>query len=133
MTPVDEVAIIHLYAEYNRTIDEGDIDAWVATWTTDGTFELPSGPCSGHTELREFGQRRVVGLPTHAVALQRHWNADVRLSGDGDSATGSCLLMVVGQDRLSGNWVVVARGSYTDELAKVDGRWRFRRRTSVLD
>ncbi|MEI8260782.1 MAG: nuclear transport factor 2 family protein [Actinomycetes bacterium] len=137
MNPADEVAIIHLYADYNRTIDEGDIEGWLATWATDGTFELPSRAFNGHAELRGFGERRISSLPSQPVGSQRHWNAEVQVSGDGDgdgdSASGSCLLMVAGQDRSSGTWVVVARGRYIDELTKVDGRWAFRRRTAVLD
>ena len=29
---------IHVYAQYNETIDDGDAEGWVTVWTDDGDF-----------------------------------------------------------------------------------------------
>jgi ketosteroid isomerase-like protein len=133
MLPASEqLAIYSLYAEYNRAIDVGDADAWVATWTDEGVFEHPARRYDGHQELRAFVESRTAGLASHAVSNQRHWNADLVVRADGGQATGGCLLLVAGTHRRSGTAMVVARGRYDDALLRVGGAWRFGRRALVL-
>lgn len=70
----DRKAIQDLYADYNFAIDAGDADSWLECFTSDGTFQRPTG-C-------------------------RH-------------GAGRALR-------------VVLRARYADEIARLDGRWRFR-------
>jgi hypothetical protein len=134
LTAEDHLALIALYGRYNRTIDSGDVEGWIATWAPDGAFRHPARPYRGTAELTEFVRARSAALPAHAVATQRHWNAEIAVAADGaDGATGSCLLLVAGEERASGRPVIAARGSYRDALVRTPAGWRFAERALELE
>ncbi len=126
--PSQQLAILALYAEYNRTIDAGDAASWASTFLEDGVFHHPSRRFCGHSELEEFVRARVEKLAAHDVIHQRHWNDEISLSGAGDLVHGQCLLIVAGVDRDSHKPSAVAMGSYVDEIVKVGLQWRFKQR-----
>jgi hypothetical protein len=132
LTCGDRLAIIAIYAEYNRAIDCGDVPAWLATWTADGVFEHPARRYTGCLELTRFVTDRNDALRTHNVVQQRHWNADVEVRDSSEGAQGSCLLLVAGVERVSGQPAVVADGRYEDSLVRQGGGWRFAHRRLVL-
>jgi hypothetical protein len=129
----DQLALIALYAEYNRAIDTGDVEGWVATWSDDASFVHPVRPYRGTSELTDFVRERTAALPGHAISAQRHWNAEIVVSEVGpSSATGACLLLVAGEDRVSGRPAIAARGRYRDALVRTSAGWRFAQRTLEL-
>lgn len=129
MDPADHLAILALYAEYNRTIDAGDAASWARTFHEAGVFHHPSRAFDGRVQLEAFVAGRVERLATHDVVHQRHWNDEIAVVGSDDRATGRCLLLIAGVDRSTLKPVVVAMGSYVDELVKVGNRWLFQQRT----
>jgi hypothetical protein len=60
----------------------------------------------------------------------RHWNANMVIEGDGDTATMRCYLLnlTAGAGRMAGT-----TGIYEDQLRKVDGAWRFVERHIAVD
>ncbi|MBB1632495.1 MULTISPECIES: nuclear transport factor 2 family protein [Cupriavidus] len=132
LAPCDKLEIIALYAAYNRAIDGGDAAAWARTFVENGVFEHPMRGYRGTTQLEGFVLERTEKLATHPVAHQRHWNDALRLDGDGGIATGTCDLIVAGVKRDTAAPLVLASGSYRDELVKVGTEWRFSKRTLQL-
>ena len=109
----DRLEIMDLAARYNHAIDFGDAGAWAATFTADGTFEMPGRSLSGAAELEAFAKQAQAGT--------RHWTNNLLIEGDGDHATLRCYLCL----QKNGSGEPLTTGLYTDELRKVDGRWRF--------
>lgn len=129
----DHLDILSLYATYNRTIDAGQSDAWIDTFTVNGVFEHPSKTMAGREQLAAFIHPRSAALASHPVVGQRHWNAEIKLSGDGQRATGTGLVMVAGVDRATGKALVLVSGAYEDSLIKDGAQWRFERRKLRFD
>jgi ketosteroid isomerase-like protein len=117
----DRLAILDLAARYNQAFDYGDVEAWVATFTSDGVFATATGfTARGIEELRAFAEE------AKGTAISyRHWNSSHTIEVEGDTATHTCYLMVLSLEEAPKIWAV---GRYDDELRKVNGDWRFRRR-----
>jgi len=129
----EQIAILALYAEYNRSIDAADVVGWLATFVEDGVFYHPSRNYTGRIELHTFITNRSAQLSTNPIAELMHWNGPIVLSGNADSATGSCRLLVSGIARESGKPEVVARGRYQDSLVRTKEGWHFKdRRLQIL-
>jgi hypothetical protein len=124
----DRMEILALYAEYNRAIDAADVVGWLATFVEDGVFYHPSRSYSGRIELHAFITNRSAQLNTNPIAGLMHWNDPILLTGNADSVSGSCRLLVSGIARESGKPEVVARGLYQDSLVRTKDGWRFRDR-----
>ncbi len=132
LEPGDKLAILALYAEYNRTIDAGDAAAWARTFVEGGACQHPTRTLSGPAELESFVTARAAKMATHPIDRQRHWNDAIAVDGAGERATGSCDLLVAGIERETGKASALALGSYADELVKVSSAWLFRQRTLRL-
>ena len=112
----DRLEIMDLAARYNHAIDFGDAGAWAATFTADGSFEMPGRALSGAAELEAFAKQFA-----ETQSGTRHWTNNLLIEGDGDRATLRCYLCL----QKNGSGEPVTTGFYTDELRKVDGHWRF--------
>jgi hypothetical protein len=128
----DQMAILKLYAEYNRTIDAGDVSGWLMTFVDDGVFYHPSRRYSGRIELSIFITSRSNQLGTNPVAALMHWNDPIVISAGADYVQGSCRLLVAGILRETGKPEVVARGRYQDSLIRSHGGWHFKERRLEL-
>ena len=129
LTADDRWEIHELIARYNRAVDGGDPDAWVATFTPDGVFEsLLVGTHAGHAELRAFADRFVAG-DYEAWAGGQHWIGNVIIEGDGTAArVFSYHIMVVPVERdVRG----VLMAAHEDEVVRTTEGWRFTRRKLV--
>jgi hypothetical protein len=124
----NHLAILALYAEYNRTIDTGNVSAWLATFVREGVFYNPSRTYTGQAGLREFITNRSAQLSTHAMAQLRHWNDPVVLTYAEGQVSGSCQLVVTGVTRDTNKPEVLARGRYDDSLVRESGSWYFKER-----
>ena len=133
MTALDHEDIRQLLARYNFAIDLGDPDGWAACFTDDGTFEcsgLPEGnPLGGRYQgadaLRAYAKTHYATAKGHA----RHWNWNLLIEGDGETATMQCYLMALNTARPG----AAGLGIYRDRLVKVDGQWRFAERHITVD
>jgi uncharacterized protein (TIGR02246 family) len=121
LTADDHIAIQQLYARYNHAIDSGKAEAWADCFTADGTFDSGQGKFSGTEQLKAF----VGGFHGQMQGKARHWTNNLVLEGDGNTATGSCYLLLNRGTEPGKPPVTLIAGIYNDSLAKVDGAWRF--------
>lgn len=124
LSPQDYQEIEQLYARYNVAIDTGDAEGYAATFTPDGVFNN----FTGHDALVGFVKAwrdRLNG------ANRRHWNTNLLISGDGQTATGSVYLMLL--DVSTKPVSIAAVATYTDSLVKTAGGWRFAKRATHSD
>ena len=128
--------IRQLAAEYNWRLDAGDVEAWVACFTEDGSFScvgLPEGDLRGgiHTgreTLREYGRNH------YAInkGRVRHWNWNLLIDVDGDEATLRCYMNAFGAGRAESAELRFT-GFYRDTLRRTSEGWRFVSREVTLD
>src|SRR3954453_8478795 len=122
MDAIEYEHIRQLLGRYNMAIDAGDAEDWAATFTPDGVFR-----CTGLPEDHPLGGRYegtdelvAYARTQHAVTKgrSRHWNANLVIDGDGETATMRCYMLnlTAGAGRLAGT-----TGIYEDRLRKVDG------------
>jgi ketosteroid isomerase-like protein len=119
----DRDAIRDLMARYNHAIDGGDAETWTALFTADAVFDTGQR-FTGTDELLAFAHGVAgSGRPT------RHVVANEVIEVDGDRATCRAYLLLY-----SGSPPQLAlTGAYDDELRRVDGSWRYSRRTFTAD
>ena len=112
-----------LLARYTWYFDTGRGEDWASLFTDDGQLVVGDGPpVAGRAALEEMAANVKPGSMHHFIV-------NPAIEVDGDRATCHCsLLLSQGQPP-----TFTMAGRYEDELARVDGRWRFRRRTVTLD
>ncbi len=111
----DEIeAIRELTILYGSLLDRRHVDEWLDLFAEPSSLELPTA------SLTTTAKRR--GLADHTPAGVHLVNLPV-VDVAGDVATGVQTFFFWNAETATG-----LSGFYTDELAKVDGRWRFRRR-----
>ncbi len=116
MTTQDYIDISQLYARYNAAIDDGDADAWVDTFTSDGVFNK----LSGRGQLLKFATEDYTGRHW------RHWSSNLIITPTPEGAAGTAhvLLIDVRMDPPS-----IARALRSEDLlVKTDSGWRFQSR-----
>ena len=137
LTTEDRFAIMELVARYNYAADYGDANAWADTFAADGTFEgeqrTPDGTekqftVKGRDELKHlYNSLHEKWGTTH----YRHWNNNHLMEGDGDTASHTCYFVFI---RLNtGSPSIESTAVYNDKLKKIDGEWKFSRRTITWD
>ena len=129
LTADDRWQIHELIARYNRAVDGGDPEGWVATFTPEGVFEsLLVGTHTGHEELRAFAQSFVAG-DYQAWAGGQHWIGNVIIEGDAVAArVFSYHVMVMPVEREARGVLMAA---HEDEVVNTPDGWRFSRRKLV--
>jgi uncharacterized protein (TIGR02246 family) len=120
LTPQDYLEIQQLYARYNWAIDAGDIEAYVALYTPDGTFNTFNGAAG----LRTFMKDRPAGT-------RRHWNTNLIITPSPEGANGKVYLMLLDVGVKPPAASAAAR--YEDRLVKTAGGWRFKKRQTTSD
>ena len=121
----DRLEILDLAARYNHAMDAWEAGPWLDCFTEDGELEAgPTFTARGHAELAAM----LEGIKARGWPAQ-HWTNSPVIDGDGDRATMSITLLVLNSgDRNGGGPRVGPLGRYEDELVRVDGAWKFRRR-----
>jgi len=120
LTAQDYVDIQQLYARYNYAIDSGDVEAYVALYTPDGSFNA----FDGHEGLRTFMKNRRGGT-------RRHWNTNLVITPSPEGATGAVYLMFIDVGMKPPS--VTGAGKYEDLLVKTSQGWRFKKRRTLPD
>jgi SnoaL-like domain len=134
MDAIEYELIRQLLGRYNLAIDLGDAEGWAATFTPDGVFRCTGLPEANPLGGRYEGTDELIAYATTHFGIYtgraRHWNANLLIDGDGDTATMRCymLSLTAGAGRLAGT-----TGIYEDRLRKVDGEWRFIERHIAID
>jgi hypothetical protein len=116
----DRMAILDLCARYNYFFDTGAAQDWANTFTSDGTFDGPAGQAQGSDELVEFCTNA-----GKQFAGAMHFTDNHLFDGTGALIRHRCFLCLQ-MPSDSGTDVMLL--AYEDEVAKVDGDWKFRSR-----
>lgn len=124
----DRLEIQELVARYSLWTDTGDYDAVPALFAEDGTWDetvLGVPIAEGRAAIvATFGAFAGAGIDSVV-----HINGAHQISAfDGDTASGTSHLHA---EVAAGGQVVRILGYYDDDYVKVDGAWRFARRTLV--
>jgi 3-phenylpropionate/cinnamic acid dioxygenase small subunit len=114
-SPEDHVAISELLARYCLTLDQDDVDGWVALFTPDARYEVFGRFFEGHAGLRKLltgapGGLHLGGPPVIEIL-------------DRDRARTTQNLLFV--DRTSG---ATRSAVYEDELRRTPDGWRIAKR-----
>ena len=128
---VERTRIRELTARYNRAFDDGDAEAFAATFTPDGVMEVVGGPTTtGRAALAEMCRHTPYGIV--------HVTVDAIVEVDGDRAVQDVTVMVLQRPKPdAGPDERISRldrsGRYHDELVRTPQGWRFSKRTATLD
>jgi ketosteroid isomerase-like protein len=123
---VDRQAIDQLVAgDYPRALDASDWDAYVATYAEDGELVLLGNSSKGRAAIKSFLAAQPAGA--HVI----HVISNLSYTINGDSATGGAYWQDIGN--VNGAPGVVVAGHYDDSLRKVNGAWKFTKRSIVID
>ena len=122
----DKLTLLEIEAQFDWSIDRGDVEAWVDAWTEDGVFEASYGTARGRDELRKMLKELEAGFS----AGKRHTTSNHLIEGDENEAKFSGYLIVFEREETPR---VVATGTFTDTFVKQDGAWKVRHRKLVVD
>ena len=125
---LDREAIRDLVVRYCDAIWRNDIAEVVDLFTADGSMEALNGPIAGkaavgHEQLHAF---YVGGVKTMTPRPFAH-NHVVDLDGN-ERATGRVYVEL--RSSVDYSWITAV--IYVDEYARVDGKWRIRRRQAEM-
>ena len=122
----DQLEIRELTARYNRAFDDGDADAYAATFVPDGSMEATGIPrAEGHDALKGLVRQTPYGIV--------HITTDPIIEIDGDRAVQHCTLIVANRHEDRSPVTFGTTGRYDDELVRTADGWRFTSRVAVLD
>ena len=119
----DRAAIRDVLARYCHAFDSGNAYGVADLFAEDGVFD-PGVPGFEPVEGRDVIRGFVGSMPAGTV---HHLTTDAAYDVDGDVATGIASFLVVAKG------AIVTVGRYHDDLVRVDGAWRIRRRVAVGD
>jgi 3-phenylpropionate/cinnamic acid dioxygenase small subunit len=122
----DLLLIQNLSAHYALAMDECRFEDWMGFWCTeDACFENPAGQFIG-----KEGFERLIPVLQTRVAGKRHFMTNMAIDVTGETATQTCYMLIV----LKGTPpTVVGTAVYRDELVKVGGVWKFKKRKVEFD
>lgn len=118
---LDRLAISDLLVEFARRLDGKDWDAYAATFTEDGVFELPWESRVGREEIAAGA-----AADLSQFELMQHYSTNHVIEIDGDKAhSRSYLLAVHVPDTSKPERHADAGGWYDCECARTSDGWRF--------
>lgn len=113
-TPEDHIAITDLIARYCLTLDRDDVEAWVALFAADATYEVYGRAFEGHDGLRRMLAAAPGGLHLGGPPV-------IEMLDDGGARTTRNLLFI---ERGGGTQ---RSAVYTDDLVRTAEGWRIAR------
>jgi uncharacterized protein (TIGR02246 family) len=128
LTVEDQLAIQQLTARYNHAVDSGDGVGYADTFVDDGVLDAGELVLEGRTALEQFAS----AFPT-SVRSPRHIVTGLLIEGSGGGAVTRAYVQMYALLGEPPQPVITASGIYTDSLVKLDGAWRFVRRTFTRD
>lgn len=132
----DRALIENMSNHYMAAVDAGDIDTVMNTWADDGVLNWVGGVERGkaaiHAAMSRFGGAGVMGtLPADATERPRtrHQIINHVITVNGDKATSFAYWFAMTNRTTHGQIEFLYMGHYEDELARIDGEWKFTQRT----
>jgi hypothetical protein len=123
----DQMAIYQLLAAYGPAADSGASAQAVKIWADDGIYDLHTQTMTGHKEILEelegdWHQGLVSKGSAHVVSMP---HVDV----SGDAAVATCHSRLYRREP-DGTYTVLSCSANRWELARINSRWRVKRRVS---
>ncbi len=118
----DEEAIRQLVARYADAVTRRDADAWSATWTNDGVWDLGNKHAEGRDEIVDLWRASMAVFET-VIQLVHQGTIDV----ERDDAVGRWYLH---EESMRAGIRVRYFGAYDDEYRRTADGWRFTRRAT---
>lgn len=132
----DRAQIVNISNHYMVAVDAGDIDTVMETWAQDGVLDWVGGVEHGrdaiHAAMSNFGGAGVMGsLPADATERPRvrHQIINHVIDVEGDTATSFAYWFAMTNRTTHGQVELFYMGHYEDELERIDGEWKFTKRT----
>ena len=122
---IEKLAIQELCSRYCQTIDAQASEGWARCFLPDGEFEFDGHVVRGYAALREYAEAH------RRVLRGRHMTLNHLYDVEGDRATGRATTVV--SIATPSGYKIMGQGAYHDDLVKVDGEWKIRRRRVVND
>jgi hypothetical protein len=130
----DRAEIENLSNRYMVAVDAGDIETVMATWADDGVLEWVGGVEKGKAAIRKamsnFGGARAVSVPENATSRPRthHHILNHVIDVNGNTAKTVAYWFNITNSTPQKDVQLMYFGHYEDELAKVNGKWLFKKR-----
>ena len=121
----DRLAIRELHDTYADAASRMDKQQWLDCWIEDAVWVTRQGDIRGHAALGASWDQLMQTMDAMAF-----FSMTGAIAVDGDRATARCHVREVA--RINGK-VMKFAARYDDELVRQDGRWRFARRTYVMN
>jgi hypothetical protein len=123
----DEWAIGRVLTRYCRYLDDQRYDDVVALFAPDGVLDSMGTRAEGQEAIRAFFP---ADAPSGGRPSAMHVLSSPVIEIDGDRARAESDWVMIQRDE-AGTTSIVLAGRYRDELARIDGEWRFSSRTPV--
>jgi ketosteroid isomerase-like protein len=128
----DSEAIRRLLLDYGRCLDTRDFEGLSELFSDDCEFVLAFDTVKGRDGvLKAMNDMLGVHLPLEP-GRDLHVFANPQVDVHGDTATSRSFWLYITPDE-HGFPRIALFGHYEDELVRLDGRWKFKRRTAPLD
>ena len=128
----DIAEIERLIMDYARHLDARDLHAYSRLFCADGEWSGNTGHAKGPDAIQAMLEERLAPNPPAPGPTSRHVVSNPVIEVEGESATASVTWALI--RRGDGDEPELALlGHYDDELAREDGRWRFKRRRAHID
>jgi len=130
----DRAEIENLSNRYMIAVDAGDIETVMAAWASDGVLDWVGGVERGKAAIRKamsnFGGSRRAPLPAGATSRPRthHQIVNHVIDVHGDTAKTVAYWFALTNNTPQRDVQIVYFGHYEDELARIGGRWLFKKR-----
>ena len=130
----DRAEIENLSNRYMVAVDAGDIETVMATWADDGVLDWVGGVEHGKAAIRKamsnFGGARAVSIPENATSRPRthHQIINHVIDVNGNTAKTIAYWFAMTNNTPQKDVQLLYFGHYEDELAKVNGKWLFKKR-----
>jgi uncharacterized protein (TIGR02246 family) len=124
--------IRQLLLAYARCLDAGDYVGYAQLFAPDGELHAQLGQAKGREAIVALLEQRLGSAPERPRKTAYHLVGTPVLEVDGDRATSTVFWAYITHDD-EGFPIILQAGHYRDDLARVDGAWRFRRRDISRD
>lgn len=122
----DELEIRNLIARVARYADGDDVEAYVALFTPDASWEMPGAERRGHDDIRAGSLERRAAGAIGPGSHTRHVVSTVTVELDGDRATAASTWQFFTHTDTSPQLALM--GTYDDTFVRTPDGWRLARR-----